>query len=405
MPIKLLWTIVLIICATSLAQSPEVIAPVQSVQTPESSVSEEPTSPDPTAAKQELPAEQKTPPSTEIQIPPPSQEINLNPIKEITEEGFDGKKEKAEQEIKADIPEVTPEQANKYFHETLRRVVIFPIDTQGNYRKEAELAWWKVREILNEYQRFLVATKRFLTQKETFQPRSQLKISDAILLGQILESDCLITTYIQGRSLTMLAYAGQDGMLLWKKSLDFNSSKPIAQQLEESSEKLIRDFIATIPYHGFQIVDPLIGKTVIEEGSTLIAKVDVGAKSTILAGEKVQWIEIERVNTQPLFQGGAKYTVYAEGTVVKNENQILTVEIKRLISLDKLQKKSVILSSEESKRLTSQHALKDSSKPEVPTALVQGELRDSQDHNSEKKSLFTALAAIINIVVVILLAF
>lgn len=294
---------------------------------------------------------------------------------------------------------------NKYLHEVIRRIVVFPLSTEGNFKKEAELAWWKVRDILSDQQRFLVATKRFLTQKEAYQPRQTLKIPDVVLLGKLLDTDCLITTYIDEHDLTMTAYSSQDGMTLWKKSIGFNSGKPIRLQLEELSQKLVQDFISSMPYHGFQIIDPIVNRAIIEEGSTLVAKIDVGAKSMIQPGEKVQWIDIERANTQALFQGGAKLTVYAEGTVVKNENQILIVEIKRLASSDRLTKKSMILSAEESKRLQAQYLLKDSSQPEVPLSMVVGELHSTEEKNADKKSLLTALTSILNIVIVALFIF
>lgn len=290
-------------------------------------------------------------------------------------------------------------------HEIIRRIVVFPLDTNGEYRKDADLAWWKIREFLSDQQRFLVATKRFMEQNEVFQPRKTLLISDVILLGKLLESDCLITTYVENKKLYMSAYSGQDGLLLWRKQIEINASKPISLQLEDLSTRLIKDFMASLPYQGFQIVDPLDQKPLIEEGSTIMARVDVGAISAAAPGQKVQWLEIDRSSTQPLFQGGSQIKVIAEGEVIKNENQVLTVEIQRVKDLKLLKKKSLVSIPDEYKRIYDAYAIRSARDIKPSLNLLSEPMTDAKEQNEETRPLLVALTSIANIVVAILLAF
>jgi hypothetical protein len=288
-------------------------------------------------------------------------------------------------------------------HEVIRRIVVFPLDTDGQFSKEADLAWWKIREFLSDQQRFLVATKRYMQQNEVFQPRKNLLISDVILLAKLLESDCLITTYLENKKLFMNAYSGQDGLLLWKKSIDITASKPISLQLEDLSARLIGDFYASLPYQGFQIVDPLSQEPLMEEGTAILARVDVGAKSSAVPGQKTQWLEIERASPLPLFQGGARIRVIAEGEVVKNDNQVLTVDVKRVKDLKLLGKKSIITIPDEQKRLSEIYAIKSSKDIQPNLTMLSEPMVDAREKNEEARPLLVTLTAIANIVAAVLL--
>jgi hypothetical protein len=304
---------------------------------------------------------------------------------------------------KAEDPPTPVVSGDKISHEVIRRIVVFPLDTDGEYKKEADLAWWKVREFLSEQQRFLVATKRYMQQNDVFQSRKNLLISDVILLSKLLESDCLLTIYLENKKLYMNAYSGQDGLLLWKKSVDITSSKPISQQLEELSTKLIQDFYASIPYQGFQIVDPLNQEPLIEEGNTVMARVDVGAKSSAVVGQKTQWLEIERTSPLPLFQGGGRIHVIAEGEVMKNDNQVLTVEVKRVKDLKLLSKKSIISIPDEFKRINEMYAVKSSKDIQPNLTMLSEPMTDAREKSEEARPLLVALTAIANVVVAVLL--
>jgi hypothetical protein len=204
----------------------------------------------------------------------------------------------------------------------------------------------------------------------------------------------------------MQAYSATDGQLLWKNSIEFSPSKPVSTQLESTSQKLIKDFLASIPYQGFQIVDPLNPKPLIEEGETIMAKVDVGAKSSATQGQKAQWVEIHRSSTAPLFQGGAQIRVIAEGEVLTNENQVLTVEVKRAKDLKSLDKKSLVLIPDEAKKLYNLYAIRNSDENMAPNLnLLSEPLQDAREKNEESRPLLVALTAIGNIVAAVLLAF
>lgn len=289
-------------------------------------------------------------------------------------------------------------------HEVIRRIAIFPFFTNGLYKKQADLAWWKAREFLSEQQRFLVATKRFLEQKDVYQPRKSLRITDAVLLSQILDSDCLITGFLDNGKFTMEAYSNQDGQLLWTKTINLISSKPLSEQIEDASLKLIQDFLANIPYQGFQIVDPLNEKPYIEEGNNIIARIDVGAKAAIKKGQKVQWVEVERNNAYPLFQGGSIIRIIAEGEVVVFENQVATVNIKRSKDLTILNKKAIVHFPDEFSRLTAVYGIKDVIKGEVSTAYLSAPMIDTEERFKESRPLLTALASIANVVLFLLIA-
>ncbi len=285
----------------------------------------------------------------------------------------------------------------------LRKLVVFPMDISKGYEKPAEDSWWKVRETLTDTKRFLVASKRFLIQKDVMQPRSKLSASDGILLGQLLESDGLVLMSLKNRQLTMTVYTCVDGSVLWTGSLALHASLPIEKQTEDSAVKLIRDFIATVPYHGLQILDPLIGRPVYEEGDVRLSKVDVGSNTRAAVGDSVQWINIEKTTNAPLFLTGSRSNVIAEGEIVKNENGILLVELKRLKDVNLLTTNSLVRLPKEAEFLNANYALQTSRN--LAPELRYSPLPPARPANEETKPLVAALVAIANFVGFLLLAF
>ena len=69
-------------------------------------------------------------------------------------------------------------------------------------------------------------------------------------------------------------------------------TKTRVEETLNAALKLIQDFVASVPYQGFQIVDPLIAKPVFEEGRAMFAKVEVGKDAQIQKGDPVQWIRL-----------------------------------------------------------------------------------------------------------------
>lgn len=283
----------------------------------------------------------------------------------------------------------------------VKKIAVFPIE--GTRSKAADNAWWKVREQLTDTKRFWVASKRFLVQKDVFQPRSKLQPSDAILLGQLLDSDALMLMSLKGRDLHTSVYSRFDGSILWTSQLQFHPSLPVDEQLTDVAVKLTRDFIAKVPYQGFQILDPLINKPVFEEGDVKLAKVDVGGNTRIVEGDLIQWVVVERTTGAPLFVGGARLDVIAEGQVAKNDNGILLVEIKRAKDIDLLKKDSLVRAPKEVEHLNINYALQ--SNRALAPELRYTPLPPARSEHEETKPLLSALVGIANAALFLLLAF
>ncbi|MEQ1877196.1 MAG: hypothetical protein ABL958_11150, partial [Bdellovibrionia bacterium] len=196
-------------------------------------------------------------------------------------------------------------------YSVLRRLVAFPVDTPSTFAGGADKAWWKVREELTNNRRFLIASKQFMIRKDVFQPRKEMEPADIVLLGKLLDAQGLIVTFLKDRQLQMVVYNGETGVTLWRNQYQLHPSVPISDQLESAALKLIQDFVSSVPYQGFQIVDPLLGRPVFEEGRAMYAKVEVGSDATVQKGDAVQWVRL--TGSSPLFQEGGQVTIVAEG--------------------------------------------------------------------------------------------
>lgn len=304
------------------------------------------------------------------------------------------------QQVETSEPESSD---NSYPNGYLRKLVVFPMDISKGYEKPAEDAWWKVRENLTDTKRFLVASKRFLVQKDALQPRSKFSPSDAILLGQLLESDALVLMTLKNRELTMTVYGCIDGAVVWTGTLSLHPSLPIEKQIEETAVKLVRDFISAIPFHGLQILDPLIGRPVFEEGDVRLSKVDVGSNTRVAVGDSAQWISIEKTANAPLYLNGGRINVIAEGEVVRNDNGILLIELKRFKDIKLLTTNSLVRLPKEAEYLTANFALQNSRS--LSPELRYTPLPAARPSSEETKPLVTALASIANFIALLLLAF
>lgn len=232
-----------------------------------------------------------------------------------------------EEKVQAAIQGPAPEPASPEFGEAdpresnirglpmglLRRVVVFPLSAPTSLKDQAEKGWWRSREVLTENRRFLIASRRFMVQKDVYQSRESLTPADAILLGRLLDAHALITFRLKDRTMKMSVSSGEDGLLIWEREHTLHPSLPIAEQIEDASEKLSRDFIANMPYQGFQILDPLIGSALYEEGDVQLAKVDIGPNARVTAGDQVQWIEMERLHPRSLFKTEESFAWLARG--------------------------------------------------------------------------------------------
>jgi hypothetical protein len=298
-------------------------------------------------------------------------------------------------------------------HQLIRRMAIFPIATSATtpLSKAEDLntvldeAWWQAREEFAQNRRFLVASKQFLIKSDVFQPRRELEPADAIILGKLLDAHALVTLQMIDRRLLMTVYDGGNGLALWKKGVSLHPSIATRDQLPTLAKKLVLDFIASIPYQGFTIIDALIGTAVYEEGDVKLAQVDLGIQSRSQIGDLVQWVRIAGTTAQPLFQGGSKTTVYAEGKIVKLAQGLATVEIQRASSLKDLKEYSLVRVPREAERLATEYTLSENPRTTLTAELVAPEASPMERIAKEKRPLATTLSIIASVATFLLLAF
>lgn len=287
-------------------------------------------------------------------------------------------------------------------HMPVRKIVVFPFDTPARNAAEGEKAWWKVREELTANKRFLIASKQLMLRKDVFLPKRDIDRPSAILLGKHLDAEALVTASLRDRELRMTVYSALTGTVLWTQNLSLPTAQPIAELLENASLKLIRDFVAQIPYQGYQILDPLIGKPIFDEGSVKKAKVEVAADARVEPGDLVQWITIR--DSAPVYQNINNLLIVAEGNVVALDRGIITVEIRRLKDPKLLIEKALVRIPKESTRLQESMALKTNSTGLSPEIIL-AEMRAAQPDIQEHKGTATTGMTLGSLLALILLAF
>jgi hypothetical protein len=268
--------------------------------------------------------------------------------------------------------------------------------------KPAEDAWWAVRKILSENQRFLIAKKNFMEQSNALQPRSQLQPAGAIALGSLLDANALITLYVEDRQLVMIVYDAEYGRLLWQHKQALNPAQPMNEQLVTTAQKLTNQFIASIPYQGFVIVDPLIGQPSYKDKKKIFAKVEMGLNSEVNIGDEAQFIRVQAINFDPVFLEGGRVEVYAEGRVTEMDREVATVEITRMTK-DRLRESALVRFPKEMARLQNYYLGKDRLATMAENILA-SDMVSVQTQVKEYKPLTAAVVFIANIAVFILLA-
>ena len=289
-------------------------------------------------------------------------------------------------------------------HKLVRRLTVFPMAVKSQYTKSAEGTWWKVREKLTEDKRFLVASRSFLIKKDVFQARSKLSPADAIILGQLLDANALVTTFLDKRDLHMHVYEGDFGQLLWSSKIKLHPSLPIKNQLENAGIKLINDFIASIPYQGFIYTDKFEGKAVIENGADYLVKAKVGMAAKLKVGDKIQIIKLEHKDYKPLFQSATDYKIQAEGIVTVVKKGLITAKLERHIPIDLIKEYDLVRIPSEYKRLFDLLKINNGLKSKISSEYYSPEITEASKEVKEKKPLVTALTIILNVAVFLLLA-
>jgi hypothetical protein len=290
-------------------------------------------------------------------------------------------------------------------HQLLRRLVVFPVKAPTDFAGPAEEAWWGAREEFTKSRRFLVASKQFLVKSDVFQSRGELEPADAIILGKLLDAHALVTIQLVDRRVELTVYDGTSGSRLWSKAVTLHPSLTITDQLPKITKKLVNAFIAAIPYQGFTIIDSLISRPVYEEGDVKLAQVDLGIMTGAQIGDTVQWIKLSSIGVAPLFQGGGKMTVFAEGKVVKLDQGVATIEILRATSLKDIREYSLVRVPREAEALQTEFAINETPKTTLTAELVSPELSPMVQQARERKPLVATLSFVGSIVAMILLAF
>lgn len=299
------------------------------------------------------------------------------------------------------VPQISSAQEEN--QNLLKRVVVFPISSNDTDKVLNDKIWWNIRDIISDDRRFLVASKKFMVQQEVFQPRENLKPADAILLGRLLDTHAHIVTQLKNKVLKMEVLSGFDGLPIWSQEWPLQASAPVSDQILSASEKLTKMFLASVPYQGFHLLDPLIGEPLFENGDQVFAKVDLGTNSQAKIGDSVLWVELARVSSEPLFQAGGKLTVIGEGLITAKENDIYTVQVVRVKELKGLISKTLIRVPSEVERLQKENLPAGSVDRFIPE-LSSSALKPAKNPSHESRPLMMALSSIANLVALLLLA-
>jgi len=290
-------------------------------------------------------------------------------------------------------------------HKLIRRITVFPMKAPKDQSAAADEAWWTVREALTENQRFLVASRNFLIQRDVFQSREELKPADAVILGKLLDANALVTLFLEGRTLSMRVYESEYGRLLWTHDFNLHPSQPISDQLVGAARKLIYDFVASIPYQGFVVIDPLKRTAVFKDGERLLARVNLGLTGAVQVGDPVQFIHLYHDTVRPLFTPENNPEVFGDGKVLLIEHDTVTVEILRFAKSSGINEFTLVRFPQELQRLRSMYALSQSAKNTIGTEYFSPEITAVQQDVAERKPLVTTLTFILNMAAFLLLAF
>lgn len=290
-------------------------------------------------------------------------------------------------------------------HMLIRRISVFPVKVKQEYLEAADEAWWELRETLTKDKRFLVASKNFLRQKDVYQARGELSPADAIILGNLLDANAVVTTSLEERTLHMRVYEGEYGRPLWEHEIVLQPSLPISEQLRPAVVKLAQDFIAAIPYQGFVVMDALKGQAVYTEGRRQMVKAEIGINAEVDVGDPIQLIRVYSDSIRPLFTHGAAIEIFAEGRVVSRLQESVVIELDRVADLRKIGEGTLIRLPRELKRLKQAFAIQDSLRNKIDPEYLSPGMTTARQQEEENKPLVSSLAIIANIAIFLLLAF
>ena len=290
-------------------------------------------------------------------------------------------------------------------HNLVRRITVFPVKAGQEFTSVAEESWWQIREALTDNQRFLVASRNFLIQRDVFQPRSELKPADVVILAKLLDTNAIVTTFLEDRTLSMRVYEGEYGRILWSHDYQLQASLPISEQLVDASKKMIYDFIASIPYEGFVKIDPMSKSAILKQGTKSFVKVFAGKGTNVVVGDSAQFIRLYHDSIKPLFGPDTAPEIFAEGIVASTIEDGFFIEITRMVPGAQIKEMTLVRFPTEMKRLRDTYLINRDAKARIDTEFYAPEMTPTKAKIAENKPLVASLAFIANLATFLLLAF
>ncbi len=300
----------------------------------------------------------------------------------------------------------------------LEKIAVFPVLYKGERgeklneatAKSLDDTWWQVRDELTETGRFVVASRAFLQKADAFQPRGQLTIGDAVILGRYVEADALMTLNLRDRALTLSVFGASDGMKAWSQTVELHPSVLIREQVGKIARVLVREFIASLPYQAVTIQDALSKQAVFtEDGKRLVRIRTAGAK--VVVGDAVEWVELSRATLEPLFQGGAKVSVRAEGVIREMKDGVALCELTRMVEASAIRVGTLVNLPKEQQRLAALAKPKDSATSAAIVSLlaqnasIEPEAKQAERQKDESGPFATTLSILGSLALILLLAF
>ena len=302
--------------------------------------------------------------------------------------------------------------------QAIEKIAVFPVLYKGERgekmdeatRKSLDETWWQVRDELTQTGRFVVASRAFLQKADAFQPRGALSVGDAVILGRYVEADALMTILLKDRSLTISIYGAVDGMRSWVQTVELHPSVLIREQVGKISRALVREFIASLPYQAVTVQDALAKQAVYSENGKRFVRIKV-ASSKVVVGDAVEWIDVSRATLEPLFQGGAKTIVQAEGNVSEIGEGFAVCELTRVVDVRAVRAGALVNLPAEQQRLAIAAKSKDSATSAAIVSLlaqnasIEPEAKQAERKNDESGPFATTLSILGSLALILLLAF
>ncbi len=280
----------------------------------------------------------------------------------------------------------------------IRRVSVFLPQAESISESLAERGWIAVRKELIDDERFLVASKSFLQEKEVYQARAELKPADALLLGRLLDAQALLTFEYSDYEMKMHFYSGSNGLGLWTSQKKLNPSVPAEEQFITTAIQLTQELLADVPFQAFTVKNEISDRVVYQDEGFDLVKVFKG-KQEIEIGEPALIFQLQRKNLDNLYLKGANKQVFAEGKVLSVNDDIAVVRILAKNEDRKIQVHDLVSFPEQEKRLKEQLSWRN----QKFEGLLMSETRIKKEDVSDSKSFTTAIISIVNLALLILL--